>query len=88
MRSMILRDPIDVNSPFPRQSRRLRLGVVGGEDCTNTSDGRKAHRPLGCGRRGIIPRSSACTREGTGLAHYLKSGVFFVSANGGSGNET
>ena len=27
---MILRDPIDVNSPFPRQSRRLRLGVVGG----------------------------------------------------------
>ena len=27
---MILRDPIDMNGPFPRQSRRLRLGVVGG----------------------------------------------------------
>ncbi len=27
---MILRDPIDINGPFPRQFRRLRLGVVGG----------------------------------------------------------
>ena len=27
---MILRDPIDMNGLFPRQSRRLRLGVVGG----------------------------------------------------------
>ena len=38
---MLLPDQIDFNGPFPKLSRRLRLGVVGRRACVgNASDGR------------------------------------------------
>lgn len=67
---MILRDPIDMNGPFPRQSRRLRLGVVGGGRIAQTQAmaARLTDRwDVVAG--GTIFRSSAHISTGSGLAH-------------------
>ena len=86
---MILRDPIDMNGPFPRQSRRLRLGVVGGGRIAQTQAMAARLTDRWDVVAGALSSDPQRALERAADWHIdPESCVFFVSADGREGKTT